>query len=297
MRLNLVSAWRATLRGKVPLLPSHLIVAVPPTLYLLILFVIPLLFLLSVSFLRQEAGLIVNELTFENYRKLLTDRFYVRIIYRTLLMSLFVATAVTTLSYPVAYFLTRTRSRWKPLLLGLALAPELSGVVLRTYGWLVILEPDGLLNGLLMRTGFVKTPIRLVHNYVGVAIGLSHVLLTFGIFTVMASLQGVDPMLELAAQNLGANRWRTFMHVTLPLSLPGVVGSFFLTFAVAAGAYATPAILGGKTVEVLSTFIYSQLLYILNWPLASAASVILVLMVVGTLLLLNRLGGRRSFVL
>jgi putative spermidine/putrescine transport system permease protein len=176
----------------------------------------------------------------------------------------------------------------------LVLAPELSGVVLRTYGWLAILEREGLVNGLLLRIGLIDAPLKLVHNYTGITIGLTHVLLTFGILTVMASLQAVDPTLEQAAQNLGASRVRTFLHVTLPLTLPGIVGSFFLAFAISAGAYATPAILGGKTTEVLATMIYSQLLFFMNWPLASAAAVVLLVVVLGTFVLLGRLGVRRE---
>lgn len=277
--------------------PGYLPLVLPPVAYLVIIFVIPLALLAVLSLLRHEAGLIVNQLTLENYAKLLGDTYYVRVIYRTLGTSLAVAFFVTFLSYPVAYFLTRTRTTWKPVLVALVLAPELSGVVLRTYGWLVILEPEGLLNTVLQRLGLLDAPLKLVHNYAAVTIGLTHVLLTFGVFTVMASLQAMDPTLELAAQNLGANRVQTFLRITLPLTLPGILGSFFLAFALAAGAYATPAILGGKTVEVMSTLIYTQLLYILNWPLASAAAVILLVIVLTTLMLLGRFGARRGAVL
>lgn len=275
-------------------IPGYVPLALFPLIYLVVVFLIPLVILGGLSFYRHDAGLIVNEFTLENYIKLFTDWFYLRVIYRTLAVSVIVGAFVTILSYPVAYFLTRTRSRWKPLFVALVLAPELSGVVLRTYGWLVMLEPQGLLNSILLRFGLIDAPLKLVHNYTGITIGLTHVLLTFGILTVMASLQAVDPTLEQAAQNLGASRVQTFLHVTLPLTLPGILGSFLLAFAIAAGAYATPTILGGKTVEVLATMIYTQLLYILNWPLASAAAVVLLAIVLGTFVLLGRLGVRRE---
>jgi putative spermidine/putrescine transport system permease protein len=275
-------------------IPGYVPLALFPLLYVVVVFLAPLVILVGLSFFRYDAGLIVNKFTLENYIKLFTDWFYLRVIYRTLAVSVTVGTLVTVLSYPVAYFLTRTRSRWKPLFVALVLAPELSGVVLRTYGWLVVLEPQGLLNSILLRLGLVEAPLRLVHNYIGITVGLTHVLLTFGILTVMSSLQTVDPTLEQAAQNLGASRVQTFLHVTLPLTLPGILGSFFLAFAIAAGAYATPAILGGKTVEVLATMIYTQLLYIVNWPLASAAAVVLLVIVLVAFVLLGRLGGRRE---
>src|SRR5690606_11024519 len=119
----------------------------------------------------------------------------------------------TVLSYPVAYFLTRTISRFKGLLIAHVLAPELSGVVLRTYGWIVILEDRGLVNTLLINLGWIDAPIRLSQSFAGVVIGLTHVLMPFAILAIFSTLQTIDPVLEHAAQNLGANRRRTFFRV------------------------------------------------------------------------------------
>lgn len=274
------------------LLPSGLLVGLPPTVYLLAVFFVPLVFLLVLSVYRFDAGLISPDVTLANYQRFFSDDFYLRGFGRTVGLSLLVASVVTVLSYPVAYFLTRTTSRFKGVLIALVLAPELSGVVLRTYGWIVILEDRGLVNTLLMNFGLIDAPVRLSQSFTGVAIGLTHVLMPFAILAIFSTLQTIDPVLEHAAQNLGANRRETFMRVLFPLSLPGVVGAFFLTFTLAASAYATPAILGGAGFHVLATMIYQQLLFFLNWPLASVMSVVLLLSVLLVALLGSRLESR-----
>jgi putative spermidine/putrescine transport system permease protein len=266
----------------------------PALAYLVLLFFVPIAILAGVSVLKYQGGLIVREFTLGHYVKFLTDSFYLYILQSTFRIAVTVAVCTTLLGYPVAYLLARTRSRWKGLLLALVLAPELSGVVLRTYGWVVILEDRGLVNTLLISWGVVSSPVALVHNTTGVIIGLTHVLMPFAILALMASIQSIDPTLELAAMNLGAGRLKTFLRVTLPLSTPGVLGSFFLTFSISAGAYATPAILGGKGVEVMATMIYTQLLYILNWPFAAAMAVILMFVVLLAMVLSARLVGRSS---
>lgn len=273
-------------------LPPALLLLAPSFVYLLALFFAPLGIMAAVSILKFKDGLIVHEFTLEHYRKLLTDPFYLGILWNTVRVALVVSALTSIVGYPVAYLLARTRSRWKGLLVALVLAPELSGVVLRTYGWLVILEDRGALNTLLQSWGVIGAPIRLVHNYTGVIIGLTHVLMPFAVLALMASIQAIDPTLEQAAMNLGAGRVRTFLRITLPLSAPGLLGAFFLTFSLSASAYATPAILGGKGVEVMATMIYTQLLYILNWPFAAALSAALMGVVLLTMFASARLVGR-----
>ncbi len=244
------------------------------------------------SVYRFESGLMEPDFTLANYQKFFTDSFYMEGLWRTVRLSAIVALVVTALSYPIAYFLTRTSSRFKGLLIALVLTPELSGVVLRTYGWIVILEDRGLINTVLMSLNIIEQPLRLAQSFAGVALGLTHVLLPFAILAIFSTLQTIDPVLERAAQNLGANRFTTFFRVLLPLSLPGVIGAFFLTFTISASAYATPAILGGSGFHVLATMIYQQLLFFLNWPLASVMSIVLLLTVLIVALAGSRLESR-----
>lgn len=281
---------RARRGSRPPSVPALL--GLPPSVFLLAAFFLPLAFLMVISLYRFDAGLIIPDVTLANYRKFFTDSFYLEGLFRTIRLAGIVALVVTVLSYPIAYFLTRTRSRFKGLLIALVLAPELSGVVLRTYGWIVILEDRGLINTVLLNLNLIERPLRLAQSFTGVALGLTHVLLPFAILAIFSTLQTIDPVLERASQNLGANRVKTFFRVLLPLSLPGVIGAFFLTFTISASAYATPAILGGSGFHVLATLIYQQLLFFLNWPLASVMSLVLLLAVLVVAMVGNRLETR-----
>ena len=272
--------------------PAHILLSLPPFVYLLALFFVPLAFLLVTSVYRFDAGLVVPDFTLANYQTFFLDRFYLEGLARTVILATLVSVIVTVISYPVAYFLTRTRSRFKGLLFAMVLTPELSGVVLRTYGWRVILEDRGLINNLLVNLSIVEQPIQLSQNFLGVTIGLIHVLLPFGILAIFSTLQSVDPVLEQAAQNLGADRRQTFFRVLLPLSLPGILGAFFLSFTLAASSYATPTILGGSGFHVLATMIYQELLFFLNWPLAAVMALVLLIVVIVVVSLGTRLESR-----
>ncbi|WP_428040682.1 ABC transporter permease, partial [Devosia psychrophila] len=179
--------------------------------------------------------------TLANYERFFTDDFTLAGLGRTVLMSGLVAICVTVMAYPVAYFLARSRSRWRAVVFALAIAPELAGVVLRTYGWLNILEDQGFINSGLMWLGLISEPLPLAKNMFGVVVGLTHVILPFGILSLLTSLQGVDPSLEKSAQILGASRISVLRHIVVPLTVPGIVSSMLLAFTMSASAYATPA--------------------------------------------------------
>ena len=244
----------------------------PSLVYLVVLCFVPDAIMLAFSVFEYRDGVIYPGFTLEHYIKFLTDDFYLNILLRTLYLAVGVGLLTVIIGYPVAYFLVRSRSRWKGAVLMLVLMPLLASVVVRTYGWLVLLEPQGLVNQFL---GFFGLgPVTLIRNYTGVFIGLVHVYLPYSILSIVASLQSVHPNLELAAQDLGAGRFEAFRQVTLPLTMPGLVTGFALTFALTLSAFATPRILGGRTVHTTATQIYDQMLFLLNWPLAGAIVVI-----------------------
>jgi putative spermidine/putrescine transport system permease protein len=209
-------------------------------------------------------------------------------------MSLLVAISVTVLGYPVAYFLARSRSRWRAVVFALALAPELAGVVLRTYGWLIILEDRGFINDALIHLGLIASPLPLSKNLFAVVVGLTHVVLPFGILSLTTSIQGIDPSLERAAQMLGASRLSVMRHIVLPLSVPGIVSSLLIAFTMAASAYATPALLGGARFKVLATMIYEQVLFYIDWPFAAVLAIALLLMMLAISCLGLRYETRRN---
>jgi ABC-type spermidine/putrescine transport system permease subunit I len=157
----------------------------------------------------------------------------------------------------------------------------------------VLLNRDGAINQFLQSAGVISAPLRLLPSTAVIIVGLAHALLPYGVLTLMAALNGVNPNLERAAMSLGAGRARTFVNVTLPLTASGVIGGFLLAFGVAIGAYATPAILGGPGTQTMATLIYSFMMTLLDWSLGSALGVIL-LASSFVVLALTMLAGRRS---
>ncbi|HTN60532.1 MAG TPA: ABC transporter permease [Devosia sp.] len=250
---------------------------VPPGVILLVFFAIPMGMMVGLSFQPKRA----SSPSLANYARFFTDDFTLMGLGRTVLMSGLVAISVTLMAYPVAYFLARSRSPWRAVIFALAIAPELAGVVLRTYGWLIILEDHGFINNGLLWLGVISEPLPLAKNMFGVIVGLTHVILPFGILSLLTSLQGVDQNLEKSAQILGASRVAVIRHIIVPLTVPGIVSSMLLAFTMSASAYATPAILGGAGFKVLATMVYEQVLFYIDWSFAAVmANVLLVMMLI-----------------
>jgi putative spermidine/putrescine transport system permease protein len=274
--------------------PAIALLAGAPAAFLLIFFVIPTMFLMSSSLLPSEGGIVVGGLTLANFTTLLQRKLYVGAILRTFVIGVSVGTLVVLLAYPLAYFLVRTTSRWKGLLIALSLSPLLASVIVRTYGWYVILNREGALNRAALNLGLVDQPLQFLPSSAAITIGLAHALLPYGVLSIMSSLNGLNPNLERAALSLGATRWNTFRAVTLPLTLPGVAGGFLLAFSLAISAYATPAILGGPATETMATMIRTFMTGLLDWGLGSAMGVLLLATSITLLVATTALGARRA---
>lgn len=264
-----------------------------PTLFLLVFFVAPTAYLFSASVMISDS-VPLDQPSLDNYSILLGRPLYRTIILRSFVIGIAVGLLVVLLAYPVAYFLVRTTSRWKGLLIAATLSPLLASVIVRTYGWYVILNQDGALNALLVGLGFVERPLRLLPSSVAITVGLAHALLPYGVLSIMSSLNGMNPAMERAALSLGASRLRTFFRVTLPLTLPGIVGGFVLAFTLSISAYATPAILGGPATETMATMIRNFMVALLDWGLGSAMGVILLLSSLLLLAIGSMAGARRA---
>jgi len=251
-----------------------------------LVFVLPLLWLLRMSFNEAlGAGSFRPAFTFENYLRFLTDPYYLQITVNSVTLSLWVTVFTLILTYPIALFLFRVDSSWKNLFLVVTISPLLVSAVVRTYGWIVILGDRGLVNSALLELGLINIPLRLVNNEVGVLIGLTQILMPYMALALIAGFGRLDPDLEKAAMSLGARPWVAFLRVTLPLSLPGVALGCLLTFALCISSFVTPKLLGGGRVFLVATEIYDQALQLLNWPFAASMSILL-LMVFGLALVL-----------
>lgn len=256
----------------------------PGILGLIVSFVIPLLFMLRMSLNTGEPNGIVHEtITFDTYMRALGDPYYWKVTLDTLWMGLATAFFCVLVSYPIALFLTRTESKWKGVLIALAIAPLLISAVVRTFGWMMLLGRQGMLNTLLVDWGLIKDPLVLTNNMQGVVIGLTEIFMPYAILVMISGFGRISSQLEEAAGSLGASKTKVFMRVTFPLSLPGVLMAFVLVFVLAVSTFITPRLLGGGVVQVLATEIYDQTVGLLNWPFAAALSMIL-LVVFGAVL-------------
>jgi putative spermidine/putrescine transport system permease protein len=270
-------------RGRVVLLGPGLAVLLP-------FFLAPLAIMLAYSFYHFiPGGQQAPAFSGENYGRFLFDRFYESILADTLLMGLAVAILSLALSYPLAYTIARSRSRWKSWLIVIVLVPLMTSVVVRSYGWMILLSNNGVLNSALTAVGL--QPLKLMFSFTGTIIALTEVLMPFMVLSLMGVLQSIDPALEDAARSLGAGRWRVFRDVILPLSLPGVAAGSLLVFALAIGAFATPQLVGGARTKVIATVVYDQAVNVLNWPFAAAISFILMVIVLGLTVLQGRALG------
>ena len=274
--------------------PVPWLLVAAPMAVLLVFFALPNALLLSTSFLRSEAQQLTDELTLENYGFLFSRSLYIGAFIRTFAVGVAVGLFDVLLGYPLAYFLVRTKSRFKGLLIALALAPLLASVVVRTYGWYIILNRFGVANDLLLGLGLIEERIAFMPSTPAIVVGLAHALLPYTVLTIMGSLNGINPNLELAAMSLGASRTRTFFHVVLPLCLPGIAGGFILSFSIAISAYATPAILGGPATQVMATAIYGFMTQLLDWSIGAALAMILIVCSLLLLYAAARFGARQA---
>ena len=246
-------------------------------LYVLCL-VAPISYFLVVSLFRYSPMHLYDfRLTFTNYGRLLFDPYNQHIIVQTFRIAASVTVISLLLGYALAVFLARAKPAWRGFLMFLVIAPLMTGVIVRTYGWIVLLGSNGLVNRLLDLTGLVSSPLSLLNSEPTVVVALVHLMLPFMVFPIFSALVGQDPDLVPAASTLGARPMRAFLEVTLPLSRSGAAMGSALVFTLTAGAVITPALLGGRKVMMMGQMIYQLVVSIFNWPLAAAFAVVLVL--------------------
>ena len=254
---------------------AHLGLLSPAVILMIAIFVISMGMLFINSAYHFNGLNIDRILTFEAWPKFFTDPFYWQVLGTTLKQGAVTTFYTIIIGYPTAYAVTRLRSPGlKFFFFILIFSPLLTSVVIRSFGWLILLGDLGFINYALKYLRIIEEPIKLIYNFRGVTISLTHVLLPFTIFPIISVMTQMDPTLKEAASDLGANRWVTFKRVTWPLSLPGLITGAQITFILASGAYATPSILGGGRVMVLPAQIYEAIV-VLNWPMAAVQAMVL----------------------
>jgi putative spermidine/putrescine transport system permease protein len=214
-------------------------------------------------------------LTLGNYGAALGDTFQWWILGRTLKLGFLTTLFTLLLGYPLAWNLARASGRVKGLLLVLLLSPLLVGVVIRSFGWMVLLADNGLINSLLKASGLAPDGVKLMYNELGVLVGTVHIYLPFMVLSISATLQNIAPDLELAARSLGASGMTAFRRVIFPLSLPGVFAGCLLVFVLAVSSYVIPVLLGGFKVITTPLLVVQTAIDVNNWPGAAAQAMVL----------------------
>lgn len=255
-----------------------LLLLLPTLLLCVYTLVLPMLTFLRYSFYRFTAGRLVPDWSLDAYRAFLSDGYEHEVVLSSLGLAAIVTVLALAIGYPLAYALWRVkRPGLQKSLALLIFTPILVSVVVRSYGWTVLLAEKGPVNWLITSSRLSAAPLQLVYNATGVAISLTHVFLPFVVFPIVGGLVRLDPALPEAARDLGAGWWTVFRRITFPLSLPSTISAVQICFTLALGAFVTPAMLGGGRVLALPLEVYQQTTDI-DWPGAAVGNVVLLLL-------------------
>jgi len=265
------------------------IVVVPAVAWLAIFFLLPLAFIAVVSLgSRDELGRIVlDDLSLDNYGRAFNPDYL-----PTLINALRYATLTTLCSlaigYPIAYWISRYGGRRKVLLLLLVMLPFWTSWLIRTYAWMIILRDNGVVNAFLQAIGLTNEPIILLNTDFAVVLGMTYGFLPFAILPIYVAIDRLDQNLVSAARDLYASGRSAFLHVTLPLSMPGIIAASLLTFIPAIGDFVTPDLLGGAQQVTIAKIIQERFLDGRDWPFGAALGFILIVVtLVGTVIALR----------
>ena len=264
-------------------------------LWLVGFFVLPLVYLLGVSFARRSPyGTVEWVLGLANYARAFQP-IYLEIYWRSFWMALLTTALCALFGYPVAYFIARrVPARWKSALLLMVVIPFWTSFLIRTYAWIVILRTEGVLNTVLLNLHLIHEPLRLLYTPFAVFTGLVYGELPFMILPLYVVLEKLDPALLEAAADLGAGRWSTFWKITLPLSSTGLVAGTVLVFIPSIGAFITPDLLGGARTMMVGNLIQNQFAMVRDQPFGSAVAFFLTFVVLALLLLTLRTAQRAT---
>ncbi len=279
-----------------------------PYVWLLLFFLAPFLIILKISIAEPivaqppftsliewgEQGFRGLRATFENYAFLFEDGYYGIIYLESLKMAAIGTMLCLLLGYPMAYFIARQAPGRRQVLLLAVVLPFWISFLLRVYAWIGLLGNRGVINHVLMSVGLIDRPLPLLYNDFAVYLGIVYSYLPFMILPLYANLERLNLDLLDAAADLGARRWQAFVDVTLPLSIPGIIGGCLLVFIPAVGEFTIPALLGGADTLMIGRVLWDEFFSNRDWPVASAVSVVLLLLLIAPILWFQHIQNREQ---
>lgn len=262
------------------------------------LLLLPGVLLLALAFLVPIAEMLVLSVqgpegpTLDHFRRFLGDPFHLSVLGRTVRLSLVITAICLAIGFPMAYIMARVGPRPRVWLVVLVILPLMTSVVVRTFGWMVVLSRSGLIPEIARGLGLAGRNFALMHTEAAIVIGMVQVLLPFMTLSILGVILRLEPQLEEAARTMGCSFLQALRTVVLPLSLPGIVAGSLLVFTLSASSFVTPNLLGGPRVQVLAAAIWRAVTQTLDWPFAAAQAVILFAGVLLILVPYLRLAGR-----
>jgi len=272
---------------------KYLLIFVPALLVVTVFFFVPIMTLFRISFYEYTGmGTYKPAINLDGYIKFLTDPFYIRVITYTLKNAVLVTAIALIAGYPVAYYVARASGLKKMICLLLIIVPLWTNIIVRIYGWFIILGRKGLINTMLLQTNLIDEPLPMLFNSFSVVIGLLDVVFPWILLILISVLEGIDWSMIEAARDLGASRMKSFYEVTFKLSVPGMAVAGLFAFVWAMGEYAVPSLLGSSFQRTISIEVVDQILSVLNWPFGASIAFTLFTISVLVLIVSNRISQK-----
>ena len=269
------------------------VLSIFPISFWMIFFVaIPLLYIVFISFMqRGDDGSIVYISTISNYTRM-AKPIYVKVFLDSIVIAFITTLCTLVFGYPFAYFATKIK-KYKIMIMLLIMAPFLTNSLIRTYGWIVILSTNGIINHALLITGIIKEPLKMLYSYGAVMIGMIYTMFPFMVLPIFNSIDKMDKAYIEAAKDLGASSWKTFRTVTVPLTMPGIVAGCILVFVPSVGLFFIPDLMGGSNVMLIGNLIENQFMEANDWPFGAALSIVMIFISLILILVYVKIVGKK----
>ncbi|WP_414474675.1 ABC transporter permease [Microvirga sp. M2] len=262
-----------------------------PALFFLAFFLFPM-FVVAIASLTDSRG----SLTLANYTRILLDQYHWDVLWVTFRIGVLTTVACVLIGYPLAWYLVRivNWAPWRRVCVILLIVPLFTSNIVRSFGWMVLLGRNGLVNDSFQAMGLIERPVRFLGSELGIVIGLVYILLPFIVLAVGNAVADVDPSLEQASADLGARPATTFWTVTFPLCLPGLMAGAVMVFMLAVSAYVTPALLSGGRITVFSMLIFQQYSSVFDFNYGGALSITMLVLTLALVAVAGRIGTTRG---
>jgi len=265
---------------------------VPISFWILFFVAIPLIYIVFISFMqRGDDGSIVYIPTISNYTRMASS-LYVKVFWDSIVVAFITTLFTLVFGYPFAYFATKIK-KYKFIIMMLIMAPFLTNSLIRTYGWIVILSTNGMVNHVLLRFGIIKEPLKMLYSYGAVMIGMIYTMFPFMVLPLYNSIDKMDKTYIEAAKDLGASKWKTFRTITIPLTMPGIVAGCILVFIPSVGLFFIPDLMGGSNVMLIGNLIRNQFLEANDWPFGAALSIVMIFVSLILILVYVKIIGKK----